>query len=93
MWKLEKNQELEYLEALGQDDRDAFDKLFLHYYPKLKNFLNAMLKDEDEAKDIARNIFIKIWMKRKSISGILFFSMYLFNMAKNAVYDIMTITS
>jgi RNA polymerase sigma-70 factor (ECF subfamily) len=84
---LEKIQELKYLKKLGEGDREAFNLLFLHYYPKLKNFLKAMLKDEDEAKDIAQNIFVKVWIKRKTISGVSFFSAYLFNMAKNAIYD------
>ena len=84
---MEKSEELKYLKELGDDSKGAFDELFRHYYPKLKNFLLAMLKDEEEAKDVAQSIFVKVWAKRKSISEVRFFSAYLFRMAKNAVYD------
>lgn len=84
---MDKNKEIQYLKELGADNRDAFNELFRHYYPKLRIFLVSMLKNEEDAKDIAQNIFVKIWTNRKSISEVRFFSYYIFNMAKNAIYD------
>ncbi|MDZ4059072.1 MAG: sigma factor, partial [Bacteroidales bacterium] len=57
------------------------------YFPKLNNFLRYLLLNEDEACDIAQDIFIKIWNKRVIFSQVGSFESYLFRMAKNAVYD------
>lgn len=81
------DEDLKYLKNLSQGNISGFDALFMKYYPKLKNFINSFLKNDDEAKDIAQDIFLKIWSNRKSVSEIYNFQSYLFKMAKNAVFD------
>lgn len=81
------DEDLKNLKHLSQGNISGFDALFMKYYHKLKFFLNSFLKNEDEAKDIAQDIFLKIWSNRKSFSEIYNFQSYLFKMAKNAIFD------
>ncbi|MCM1177934.1 MAG: RNA polymerase sigma-70 factor [Bacteroides sp.] len=46
-----------------------------------------MTKDDDVAKDLVHDIFVKVWLRREVISRVDSFSSYLFRMAKNAVLD------
>jgi len=87
MIKMSVERDKEYLRQMAKGSTAAFESLFRLYYPKLKNFLRSLLKNEDEACDIAQDIFIKIWNKRVIFSQVGSFESYLFRMAKNAVYD------
>lgn len=82
---MEKSLDYYYLKQLEEGNRDAFDVLYLHYYPKLKFFLLSFIKDEEIAKDLSQDIFMKIWINRGTISSISNFSSYLFASAKNAL--------
>lgn len=84
---MNKDLEYYYLKRLEQGDRGAFDVLFLHYYPRVKAFLVSCLKEEETAKDLSQEIFIKIWINRGSVSNISNMSAYLFRMARNALYN------
>ena len=87
MIKMSVERDKEYLGQMAKGSTAAFESLFRLYYPKLKNFLRSLLKNEDEACDLAQDIFIKIWNKRVIFSQVGSFESYLFRMAKNAVYD------
>jgi RNA polymerase sigma-70 factor (ECF subfamily) len=76
-----------YLEALGKGGHQAFDVLFRHYHPKVSFFLKGFIKDEEVARDMAQDIFVKVWTNRETISKVDSFKNYLFRMAKNMIYD------
>lgn len=76
-----------YLKELGNGSHKAFDTLFLQYHPKVIQFLNGFVKDEETACDMAQEIFFKIWTNRSTISKVGSFKNYLFRMARNMVYD------
>ena len=84
---MEVDRESEYLEKLGQGDHKSFDALFMLYHPRVKNFLKGFIKDEEEACDMAQDIFFKVWTNRESISKVSSLKAYLFRMARNMVYD------
>lgn len=84
---MEKSLDYYYLKQLEQGSQDAFDVLYLHYYPKLKGFLMSFVKNEEIAKDLSQDIFMKIWINKGTISNISNFSSYLFSSAKNALYN------
>lgn len=46
---------------------EAYDMLFTRYYAKVRNFVYAIVKDENEAEDIAQDIFLKLWIQRDKI--------------------------
>ncbi|WP_440432202.1 sigma factor [Prevotella sp.] len=38
-----------------------FERLFNRLYPRVKLFAMQLLKHEDEAEDVAQNVFAKLW--------------------------------
>ncbi|MBN2486176.1 MAG: RNA polymerase sigma-70 factor [Bacteroidales bacterium] len=67
MVNAESNQLFQRIKA---DDRGAFELLFKRLYPRLKDFAWKVVKDEDIAKDIVQDVFIKLWEKKKSVETI-----------------------
>lgn len=84
---MKKDLEYYYLKRLEDGDRNAFDVIFLHYYPKVNAYLYSFSKEEETAKDLSQEIFIKLWISRGTISNVDNMSAYLFRMAKNALYN------
>lgn len=66
-----------------------FQHFFRRCFPKVKNFALMMLKSEDEAEDVAQDIFCRLWQQPeiwlgKSDDA----DRYLFVMARNAIFNI-----
>lgn len=80
---MDKELELVCLEKLAAGDHRAFEILYLHYHPQVVRFLCGFLKDEEEAFDMAQDIFLKVWNNRLQAIYIRSFSAYLFTMARN----------
>lgn len=77
--------EEKHLQALYKGDQRAFEVLFLHYQPKIVYFLTGFIKDKEQARDMAQDIFLSIWNNKEKLPEINSFQAYLFKMAKNAV--------
>ena len=75
------------LKELSEGSRTAFDWLFIRYQPKVMAFLKACTGDEEQARDIAQDIFFNIWKDRAKLSGVRSFEGYLFQMARFSVYN------
>ena len=82
---MEKEKEKIALTASG--DEAAFKDIFEHYYPKVKMFLGQFISSQDDAMDLAQNIFIKIWMQRTNLTKIRSFEAFLHTMTRNAAID------
>ena len=50
-----------YIEAVSRGDEQAFESLFLHYFPRIKGFISGILQNEEEAEDISQDIFVSMW--------------------------------
>ena len=50
------------------DDRVAFRYLFEHYYPSLCLFAKRFIDDRETREDIVREVFFRLWDKRKQIT-------------------------
>lgn len=81
------DEDKEYLIRIEDGDSKAFDFIFLKYYAKIKNFIFSLIKKEEDAKDLAQSIFLKVWENRSRLSQIDSFKAYLFQMSKNKVFD------
>ncbi len=81
------NKELEYIKRLSEGDRQAFDALFLLYYPRIKVFILGFVKDEDDASDLAQDAFIRVWNNRENLTRVASFGAYLFKISKNIIFD------
>lgn len=75
------------LKELSEGSKTAFDWLFIRYQPKVVAFLKACTGDEEQARDIAQDIFFNIWKDRAKLSEVRSFEGYLFQMARFSVYN------
>jgi RNA polymerase sigma-70 factor, Bacteroides expansion family 1 len=79
--------ELKCIKALGRGDHGAFDLLFTEYHSRVIHFLYDFVKDKEQAKDMAQELFFKVWKNREYLSKVDSFKSYLFRMARNMIYD------
>ena len=75
-----------YIEAVSKGDEQAFESLFLHYFPRIKGFISGILQNEEEAEDISQDIFVSMWQNKDRLTGIEDLNAYLFRIAKNTVF-------
>lgn len=64
-------------------DEAAFRKVFGRYYPRMLAFLRSFLQSDDDAEDVAQNVFVKLWMKREVLLDREYLDIYLFRMTVN----------
>jgi RNA polymerase sigma-70 factor (ECF subfamily) len=79
---------LNYLiKEIQKNNKLAFKKLFEIYYSQLCLYINEIVIDFELSRDIAQDVFSKIWVKRNELSHISDLEKYLFITAKNKAYD------
>lgn len=83
MKKLEDN---ELILLLSNNKKTAFNEIFKRYYSKVYFFILGFVKDEDDAKDLAQDIFVKLWENRENIE-IKNLKSFLFTASKNHVLN------
>lgn len=81
------NYTCDILKRLGDGDKAAFSALYDNYAGKCAGFIDSLIHDTESACDITQDIFVKIWMKRKTMSRARNFEAYLIGMARNAALD------
>ncbi|WP_075556762.1 RNA polymerase sigma-70 factor [Parabacteroides timonensis] len=81
------SKEDEYVKALSNGDSKAFELLFLRYQPKLVYFFAGFVHDDEIAQDLAQDLFFNLWNNRSKLSGIRSFQSYLYQMARNILYN------
>lgn len=80
--------EKELLIKLREGDVVAFEKLYNFYKTHIITHLLYLFKDDDITQDVAQEVFITIWEKRKSLSIDKSFKSYLYTIATNKAYDL-----
>ncbi len=58
--------EASLIERLRGGDTDAFERIFLAYYPSLVRYCQAMLREEAAASDVAQDVLMRLWLSRAS---------------------------
>jgi RNA polymerase sigma-70 factor, ECF subfamily len=73
----------ELLQAAQQGNIEAFSKLYVRYLPYVYRFLYAHLGNQEDAEDLAEEVFLRTWlaMPRFKSRG------FLFRIARNALID------
>lgn len=79
--------EQEIIIGIKKGNPAAYRQLFLKYYPTIYRFLLRLTHDEETAKDIAQEIFMKIWINRSCLDPKLSVKNLIFVMAKNAAFN------
>lgn len=66
----------------------TFEKFFLKNYPRVKGFAFKLLKNEEDAEDVAQEIFIKIWEQPEIWESNQYKDSYIYTMTKNHIFNI-----
>lgn len=77
------NDELTNLKKIALGDHDAFQSLFIKYFPKIKYFIGHIIKSDFIAEELSQDIFLKIWENREKLPNIHSINSYLYRMAKH----------
>ncbi|MEM6964730.1 MAG: RNA polymerase sigma factor [Bacteroidota bacterium] len=67
----------------SQNDEVAFGQLYRKYFPMMSKYLGWQLHDPEKGKDLAQNIFLKIYQKSSLFDTSKNFKVWLFIIAKN----------
>lgn len=67
----------ELLNLILQDDRGAFDQIYIRYWKKLLLYSGKIVRDEGEAEDIVQEVFISFWKRRAEFVNVQSLSAYL----------------
>ena len=75
------------IEALISGDEKVFEELFIAYFSKVRVFINGIIKSEDDAEELAQDIFVKIWTTKENIDSNKSISSFIYVMARNAAFN------
>lgn len=75
------------LQLVAKGDTAAYTQLFNYYSPQVFDAALLYVKDEQAAREIVQETFLKIWLKKEEMSGVKSFRDYLFILTRNRVYD------
>lgn len=70
---------------IQKSDHRAFQMLYGRYWKSIYSFVFSILKNEDVAKDLLQDVWVKFWEKRKLISNDNI-KAYLYTLARYRVY-------
>ncbi len=84
---MDKKLEIECLTNLSKGDHRSYELLFLAYHPRIYHFLHGFIKNEEEAYDMAQDIFYKVWVNREKMGEVRSLKAYLFTMARRMIYN------
>ncbi|MCE6992414.1 RNA polymerase sigma factor [Dyadobacter sp. CY323] len=80
--------ELELIQSLKRNDREAFEYLYDRYSSALYGIILRIVKDEERAADVMQDAFIKVWKSIGSYNsekGTLF--TWILNVVRNTAID------
>lgn len=66
---------------------EDFAMLVQLYERQIYGYLSGLLRDRDEAWDLAQVVFMRAWQKLKTLKEVSRFQTWLYAVARNAVYD------
>jgi RNA polymerase sigma-70 factor (ECF subfamily) len=75
--------EKQLFDQIKNNDEQAFEQIFHHYYQNLCVFASKIIKDNDAAEEIVQDLFVKMWEKRKSLNINTSLKNYLVRSVKN----------
>ena len=73
-------------EKLAQGDEDAYTRLFHLFTPRLIPYMRKITRDEQLAKELLQETFLKLWLHRSDLSRIDEPAAWLFRVAANTCF-------
>jgi RNA polymerase sigma factor (sigma-70 family) len=80
--------DIELLSLVKTNDREAFNSLFLKYYPLLSDFCRFLGADSDDGEDIIADVFLDIWVKKERLHIHTSLKSYLYGAVRYRVYTL-----
>jgi RNA polymerase sigma-70 factor, ECF subfamily len=78
--------DISLLYEIQKGNRDAFNNMFRHYYPKVMAYVVAIVQEE-VAEDIVQDVFLYVWENREKLYAGAGFHSYLFQSAYTRCLD------
>jgi RNA polymerase sigma factor (sigma-70 family) len=79
--------EKEELAATARGDREAFRRLYSHYFPLVSQYVSLFAPTKECVDELVQDVFVRIWEKRERFAGVDSFQAYLFQMTRNQVFN------
>lgn len=71
------------------EDLDArFEQFYAANFPRVKNFARLLTKSEEDAEDIAQNIFLKLWTRPELWQEQGNMTSYLYAVTRNEIFNL-----
>src|SRR5712675_1853998 len=83
----ESNEHTSLLSDLKTGSKSAFEKIYHLHYKPLRYYTEQLISNQDEAREIVTETFIKVYQKRTDFESIQGLRSYLYVTAKNACMD------
>lgn len=72
-----------------KEDLDiCFEQFYAKNFPKVKNFARLLTKSEEDAEDIAQNIFLKLWTRPELWQNPESMTGYLYTVTRNEIFNL-----
>ncbi len=78
----------ELVRSVLAGDRERFAELVVRYQARLINYLHRLVRDVEEAHDLAQEVFIRVYQALDRFDPQYRFSTWLFRVAQNAAIDL-----
>jgi RNA polymerase sigma factor (sigma-70 family) len=76
------------LGLLAAGDRAAYEWLYNHYCKKVYDHAFLLTGEAALSDDVVQDVFLKIWVKREQLAGVVHFGRWLHTMTRNRIMDI-----
>lgn len=65
-----------------------FEQFYAANFPRVKNFAKLLTKSEEDAEDIAQNIFLKLWTRPELWQDQETMTGYLYTVTRNEIFNL-----
>ena len=79
--------EKQLLDSIAEGDEHAFRILFTLWHQKLGGYVLGWTKSVPLAEEIVQDVFVKIWVRRKTLVEIQNFDKYLYILSRNQTFN------
>lgn len=73
----------EMLARVRAGDRDAFERLFRAWYPRLASYAAGLTAQRDAAEDVVQEVFVAVWSRREALPDLDVLAGYLHRAVRN----------
>lgn len=74
-------------ESFRKGDEKAFELLFITNFTKVKYFIKGLIKSEEDAEELAQDVFVKLWINKDTIDFGKSMNAFLHTAARNATIN------